>query len=147
MFANITDLYEEWTSDGWEYRVIFLVLWGLNVWTTYVFFDQLTAWDWLVVLGFGIGGQWLLTQVERPLYRGEFKPQSVVALLIDGFLNGGGIFFLIPALGGTDAVRAWADGLALEGSLAGYVKLAISFGLGLGLAYAPFWVKQMADDA
>lgn len=120
-------------------RVAGIVAWLIGVYFTWRFF---TAADptvhWLIMAIAAGLVQWVLTLVERPLWRrlarkpgAKLVPLAFIVTIIDGLINGAGIYPLTGRIAQTGVGKMIADLFRVEPQLStqGAIILAIVLGL------------------
>lgn len=108
-----------------------VILWIVGAWATTVFMKELgleRPWDIIC----GVGAQYLLTVLERPLWRfGQKSPLAIVAIVVDVIFNAGGLWSYLSKLGQTQTWQMLAEVSGSDPEPIALVRFVIAVGLGL----------------
>lgn len=121
------------------------VAWAIGVYFTLRFFAAAAPTAGLVAALIAAAIiQWLLTLVERPLWRrlagrpgGRLAPLAAVVTLIDGLLNAAGIYPIAGRIAQTDLGKMIADGMQVAPTLSTRSAIIVALILGLIVAATP----------
>jgi hypothetical protein len=126
-------------------RVAGIVAWLVGVFFTYRFFIAAEPGaSPLVAAGAAALIQWVLTLVERPLWRrlaskpgAKLVPLAIVVTIIDGLLNGAGIYPFTGRIAQTGLGKMIADLFGVQPQLSTQSAIILAIVLGLILAGLP----------
>lgn len=119
--------------------------WAIGTYFTYRFFAAAApAAGLLTPLIAATVVQWILTLIERPLWRrlsgkpgGRLAPLAAAVTVIDGLLNGAGIYPLAGRIAQTEVGKMIADGFQVAPTLSTRGAIAVAIVLGLIIAATP----------
>jgi len=126
-------------------RAAGIIAWLVGVFFTYQFFIAAApTMSHVVVAGAAGLIQWVLTLVERPLWRrlaskpgAKLVPLAIVVTIIDGLLNGAGIYPFTGRIAQTGLGKMIADLFRVEPQLSTQAAIILAIVLGLILAGLP----------
>lgn len=121
------------------------VAWGIGAYFTWRFFNAASPATGAILAALAaIVVQWVLTLVERPLWRklagrpgGRMAPLAAFVTVIDGLLNGAGIYPVAGRIAQTEVGKMIADGLQVEPTLSTRGAILVALILGLIIAATP----------
>lgn len=119
-------------------KPVAIILWFLACITTWQLFSALAPeMDWRWRLGSAVLAQAIFTWMERPVLRGRPNKMSGVTLLIDTFINAGGIFPFALRVSATPSAQMVSAALKLAPEISPVAAALLSLLFGFLLAAAP----------
>lgn len=122
-----------------------VIAWLGSVATTYLFLaGAMASTPWLLNLSLAFVLQWALTMAERPLWRalmgrngGRFVPVGIIVTLLDGIVNGAGIYPFIGSLAQSNVGKMLIEVFRLQPTVSPQSAFIIALVLGLIIAALP----------
>lgn len=126
-------------------RIAAVVAWAIGLATTYLGLAAvLVNAPWWLPLAVALVAQGMLTWAERAIWRGKPSLVGGLALLIDMFLNAGGVFPYAVRLGDTPPAVMIATAFGVPSQVGPIGATIVSLVLGFAIAAAPeeFWTRK-----
>lgn len=126
-------------------RVAGIIAWLIGVYFTWRFFVAAEpAVSWILAAVAAALVQWVLTLVERPLWRrlarkpgAKLVPLAIIVTILDGLLNGAGIYPMTGRIAQTGVGKMIADLFAVQPQLSTQAAVILAIVLGLVVAGLP----------
>lgn len=134
------------------YRVASVVAWLLGTFTTYLFIARAGAPSTLLAVVLAATAQWILTIAERPLWRfilrrrgGKFVALGLIVTLVDGIINGAGVYPYVGRLAQTNVGEMIADVLNVQQVMTPQAAFLLAFAIGLVVAGLPEYLWEAGE--